>query len=52
MSVTSVHYHPDLPLLISTAEDGLSIIHHSGNYTVLNTLEYNLGMGWSCGVST
>jgi hypothetical protein len=51
MSVTSLLYHPELPCLISTAEDGQSVIHHSNNYTVLNTLEYNLGMGWSCGIS-
>jgi coatomer subunit beta' len=38
MAVTCVQYHPDLPLLISTAEDGLSLIHHSGNHTLLNTL--------------
>jgi hypothetical protein len=38
--------------LISTGEDGNSVIHHSGNYNILNSLEYNLGMGWCCAVSS
>lgn len=46
LSVSSVVFHPELPILISTGEEGKAIIHHSGSYSVLNILEYNLGMGW------
>ena len=47
MAVTSIYFHPDLPIIFSTSEDGKSIIHHSNSYNVLNTLEYNLGMAWA-----
>lgn len=51
MAVTSVQFHPELPIILSTSEDGKSIIHHSNSYNVLNTLEYNLGMSWATAVS-
>ena len=38
MAVTSIYFHPDLPIIFSTSEDGKSIIHHSNSYNVLNTL--------------
>lgn len=51
MSVTSVFFHPELPIIFSTSQDGKAIIHHSNSYGILNTLEYNLGMGWAVTVS-
>lgn len=47
MAITCVYFHPELPIIFSTSEDGKSIIHHSNSYNILNTLEYNLGMGWA-----
>jgi hypothetical protein len=52
MAVTSVYFHPDLPVIFSTSEDGKSLIHHSNSYNILNTLEYNLGMAWATCVSS
>ena len=51
MPVTAVHFHPELPIIFSMSEDGKAIIHHSSSYGILNTLEYNLGMGWAVAVS-
>jgi coatomer subunit beta' len=51
MPVTAVHFHPELPIVLSMSEDGKAIIHHSTSYGILNTLEYNLGMGWAVTVS-
>ena len=50
-AVTCVLFHPELPILFSTSEDAKAIIHHSHSYNILNTLEYNLGMGWAVAVS-
>lgn len=46
LAVSSVCFHPELPILLSTGEDGKTIIHHTSSWKVLNVLEYNLGMGW------
>jgi coatomer subunit beta' len=51
MPVTAIHFHPELPIVFSMSEDGKAIIHHSSSYGILNTLEYNLGMGWAVAVS-
>ena len=41
---------PSLPV-DQLSEDTKAIIHHSSSYAILNTLEYNLGMGWAVAVS-
>ena len=51
MAVTAVYFHPELPVLFSMGEDGKALIHHAHSYNILNTLEYNLGMGWAAAVS-
>lgn len=49
--VTCVLFHPELPVMFSISEDSKAIVHHSHSYNILNTLEYNLGMGWAIAVS-
>ena len=51
-AVTSVLFHPELPIMFSTGEDNKAIVHHSHSYNILNTLEYNLGMGWAVAISS
>ena len=51
LAISSVAFHPQLPILVSTGEEGKTIIHHTNSYSVLNTLEYNLGMGWATDIS-
>ena len=37
-AVSSVSYHPELPIVISTGEEGKTVIHHTSSYSVLNIL--------------
>jgi coatomer subunit beta' len=49
-NVSCVAYHPDLPIIITGAEDGAVRIFHSNTYSLENTLNYGMERVWSVAV--
>jgi len=47
-NVSSVLFHPDLPILISTSEDNTVRIWSSMSFKLETTLEYNMDRAWCC----
>lgn len=45
--ITSVAFHPDLPLIFSCGEDGLVNIWNSMTYKLENSLKYGLDRAWA-----
>ena len=50
-NISSVAFHPDLPLIISTSEDSTVKLWHSSTFRLESTLNYGMERGWtqSCG---
>ena len=46
-NVSSVVFHPQLPVIISGSEDGTARIWHATTYRLENTLNYGMGRVWS-----
>jgi len=49
-NISSVCFHPELPVIITGSEDGTLRIWHSTTYRLENTLNYGLERVWSVGV--
>ena len=49
-NVAAVAYHPELPLIVSCAEDGTVRLWHAATYRLEQTLSYNLDRCWSVAV--
>mmetsp|Transcript_28597 Transcript_28597/g.72007 ORF Transcript_28597/g.72007 Transcript_28597/m.72007 type:complete len:1045 (+) Transcript_28597:152-3286(+) len=49
-NVSCVAYHPDLPIIITGAEDGAVRLFHSNTYSLENTLNYGMERVWSVAV--
>ncbi len=49
-NVSTVCFHPELPVIISGSEDGTLRIWHSTTYRLENTLNYGLERVWAIGV--
>jgi coatomer subunit beta' len=45
-NISSVLFHPDLPLIFSAAEDGAVMIWHSSTYKLQTTLDYFMERAW------
>ena len=45
--VTSVAFHPKLPLILSSSEDGTVRVWHSGTYRLESTLNYAMERCWT-----
>lgn len=50
-SVSSIQFHPELPIILSCSETGIVLVHNSGSFALENTLEYKLERAWSIAVS-
>ncbi|CAD8136859.1 unnamed protein product [Paramecium octaurelia] len=46
-NISSAKFHPDLPLIISTAEDGVIRFWHSNTYKLETSLSYDMERVWS-----
>lgn len=46
-NISTVCFHPQLPVLISGSEDGTVRIWHSGSYRLENTLNYGMERAWT-----
>merc|ERR1719340_184208 len=49
-NVSSVSFHPELPIILTGSEDGTVKIWHANTYRLENTLNYGLERVWSLGV--
>merc|ERR1719340_178483 len=49
-NVSSVSFHPELPIILTGSEDGTVKIWHANTYRLENTLNYGLERVWSVGV--
>jgi len=45
--ISSVAYHPELPLFFSSSEDGSVRIYNSNTYSLVKTLNYGMDRCWS-----
>ncbi len=46
--MSSVQFHPDLPIIISTSEDNSVKIWNAMSFKLETTLEYNMERAWCC----
>ena len=46
-NISSVAFHPDLPLIISTSEDSTIKLWHSSTFRLESTLNYGMERGWA-----
>jgi len=49
-NISSVSFHPELPIILTGSEDGTVKIWHANTYRLENTLNYGLERVWSVGV--
>jgi coatomer subunit beta' len=49
-NVTVVHFHPELPIIVSGSEDGTVRLWHANTYRLENTLNYGLERIWCAAV--
>jgi coatomer subunit beta' len=46
-NISAVCFHPELPIIVSAAEDGTVRIWHSNTYRLENTLNYGFERAWA-----
>lgn len=45
-NISSVSFHPDLPLIVSTSEDATVKLWHSTTFRLESTLNYGMDRAW------
>ena len=48
-NISTVCFHPELPLIISGSEDGTIKLWHATTYRLENTLDYRMERVWALG---